>query len=66
MEQVRHARRGQDHIKGKVIRIGHMGYLDRFDALSVISAIEMTLAEMGHKFEVGSGVAAAQRVLAEG
>ncbi len=56
---------GQDHIKGKVIRIGHMGYLDRFDALSVISAIEMTLAEMGHKFELGSGVAAAQRVLAE-
>ncbi len=56
---------GQDHIKGKVIRIGHMGYLDRFDAIGVISALELTLAELGHKFESGSGVAAAQRVFAE-
>ena len=55
---------GQDHIKGKVIRIGHMGYLDRFDALSVISALELTLLAMGHKTEPGAAVAAAQRVFA--
>ncbi len=57
---------GQDHIKGKVIRIGHMGYLDRFDAIAAISALELTLHEMGHQFELGAGVAAAQRVFAEG
>ncbi len=56
---------GQDHIKGKVIRIGHMGYLDQFDALAVISAIELTLIELGHKLEPGVGVTAAQKVFAE-
>mgnify|MGYP002280258755 CR=1 FL=1 len=56
---------GQDHIKGKVIRIGHMGYLDKFDALSAISGLEMSLAEQGYKFNLGAGVAAAHRVLAE-
>jgi len=55
---------GQDDIKGKVIRIGHMGYLDRFDALGVISALELTLLEMGYKTDPGAGVAAAQRVFA--
>ena len=33
---------GQDQIKGKVIRIGHMGYLDRFDALThLINWVEL-------------------------
>jgi aspartate aminotransferase-like enzyme len=56
---------GQDDVKGKIIRIGHMGYMDPFDALSVLSALEMCLADQGHKFELGVGVAAAQRVLVE-
>jgi len=56
---------GQDHIQGKVVRIGHMGYIDPFDALSVLSALELCLREQGHKFELGAGVAAAQRVLGE-
>ncbi len=56
---------GQDHIKGKVIRIGHMGYVDRFDALAAVSALEFGLLEQGHKMEPGAGVAAAQKVLVE-
>ena len=56
---------GQDHIKGKVIRIGHMGYLDQFDALAAVSALELTLYEMGYSFELGAGIAAAQRIFAE-
>ncbi|MEE9296459.1 MAG: alanine--glyoxylate aminotransferase family protein [Phycisphaerae bacterium] len=56
---------GQDHLKGKIIRIGHMGYLDQFDALGVISAIELSLLEQGYRLEPGVGVAAAQRVFAE-
>jgi len=55
---------GQDHLKGKIIRIGHMGYLDQFDALSVLSALELAMLGQGHKVEAGAAVAAAQRVFA--
>ncbi len=57
---------GQDVLKGKMFRLAHMGYTDPFDILAAISGIELVLLEMGHKLEPGSGVAAAQRVLAEG
>jgi aspartate aminotransferase-like enzyme len=57
---------GQDAIKGKVWRLAHMGYHDQFDVLAAISALELTLLEMGHKFAPGAGVAAAQQVLAAG
>jgi aspartate aminotransferase-like enzyme len=56
---------GQDSLKGKVIRLGHMGAIDVFDVLAGLSALELVLLEMGHAVEPGSGVAAAQRVLAE-
>ena len=56
---------GQDTLKGKIIRLGHMGYIDLFDVLAAISGLELVLNEMGHKFEIGAGLAAAQRVLAE-
>jgi aspartate aminotransferase-like enzyme len=56
---------GQDTLKGKIIRLGHMGYIDQFDVLAAISGLELVLKEMGHRFEVGAGVAAGQRVLAE-
>ena len=56
---------GQDTLKGKIIRLGHMGHIDQFDVLAAISGLEMVLKEMGYKLEDGSGVAAAQRVLAE-
>jgi len=56
---------GQDAIKGKVVRLGHMGYTDPFDVLAALSALELVLLEMGHPVEPGSGVAAAQQVLAQ-
>ena len=56
---------GQDNLKGKIWRLSHMGYCDGFDVLGALSALELVLSEMGHKFEVGAGVAAAQRVLAD-
>ncbi len=56
---------GQDHLKGKIVRIGHMGYMDQFDALSVLSGLELCLHGQGYRFELGAGLAAAQRVLAE-
>ena len=56
---------GQDHMKGKLIRIGHMGYLGPFDMLVVISALELGLQRLGHRFDPGAGVAAAQKEIAQ-
>lgn len=54
---------GQDQAKGKIIRIAHLGYYDRLDMIMVISALEMILKEMGHRFELGAGVRAAEEIL---
>lgn len=55
---------GQDTLKGKIIRLAHMGYIDQFDILAALSGVEIVLAGMGHKLEIGKGLAAAQRVFA--
>ncbi|TAN63184.1 alanine--glyoxylate aminotransferase family protein [bacterium] len=57
---------GQDHLKGKILRIAHLGYVDTFDMIIAIAAIEMALSKFGHKVELGKGVAAAQQILLEG
>ncbi|MBI5682004.1 MAG: alanine--glyoxylate aminotransferase family protein [Deltaproteobacteria bacterium] len=57
---------GQDQLKGKIIRIAHLGYIDTFDIIIAISSIEMALRKFGHKTELGKGVAAAQEILMEG
>jgi len=54
---------GQDQAKGKIIRIAHLGYYERLDMVMVISALEMLLKEMGYKFELGTGVKAAEEIL---
>ncbi len=56
---------GQDQWKGKVIRIAHLGYVDTFDTIIGISALEMALKKFGHPVEMGKGVAAAQEILLE-
>jgi aspartate aminotransferase-like enzyme len=56
---------GQDQWKGKIIRIAHLGYVDTFDTIVAISAIEMALKKFGHAVELGKGVAAAQEILLE-
>lgn len=57
---------GQDHLKGKILRIAHLGYVDTFDVVIAIASIEMALSKLGHKVEFGKGVAAAQQILMEG
>jgi len=54
---------GQGHMKGKIFRIGHMGYVNEDDLLVAIAAVERALREFGYKFEFGKGVAAAHKVL---
>jgi aspartate aminotransferase-like enzyme len=57
---------GQGMLKGKILRIAHLGYCDDFDLLNALAAIEMALKKMGYKqIEVGAGVVAAERALAE-
>lgn len=54
---------GQDELKGKIFRIGHMGYIDEFDIIVAISAIEKSLYENGYKVELGKGISRVQEVL---
>ncbi|MDP3789358.1 MAG: alanine--glyoxylate aminotransferase family protein [Candidatus Omnitrophota bacterium] len=55
---------GQADLKGKVFRVAHLGYMVEFDTITAIAALEIVLKEMGYKFNVGSGVAAALKALA--
>ena len=54
---------GQGDLKGKIIRISHLGYYDKLDVVAMISALEMALHDCGWKFETGSGVKAVQTTL---
>jgi aspartate aminotransferase-like enzyme len=54
---------GQDQLKGKVFRIANMGYIDTFDVIIAVSAIEMVLKGMGHPLKLGTGVGIAQEIL---
>jgi serine---pyruvate transaminase len=56
---------GQGHLKGKIARAAHCGYFGAFDILTTLAAIEFALRDLGLDVELGSGVAAAQRVFAE-
>jgi len=58
---------GQDHLKGKLFRISHMGYLDTLDHLSAIGALEMVLSKLENRNLLGVGTKAfQQKVLEEG
>ena len=48
---------GQDHLKGKIFRIGHLGFVNDRDIISVISALESTLDKIGElKVPIGRGI----------
>jgi aspartate aminotransferase-like enzyme len=54
---------GQDSLKGKIFRIGHLGFVSDRDLLTAIAALEATLQSLGHTGTAGAGVAAASKVL---
>jgi aspartate aminotransferase-like enzyme len=56
---------GQDHLKGRIVRIAHCGYYGAFDIVVALTALEMALRDLGHHAEPGAGAGAAQRVFAE-
>jgi len=56
---------GQDDYAGKIFRISHLGYYDELDMVTMISALEMTLKECGHSFELGAGAQAVLKSFAQ-
>lgn len=52
-------------IKAQYFRIGHMGAVTASDILTTVGAIEQGLAKSGYRFDLGVGLAAAQKALAE-
>lgn len=56
---------GQGPMKGKVFRIGHLGWLEPLDVLRFLGALELVLHELGYAFTPGSSMAAAEAVFQE-
>lgn len=54
---------GQDQLKGKIFRIATLGYADKYDVITAVSALEFTLRDLGYKFQMGAGISAAINVL---
>ena len=50
---------GQAHLKGKIFRIGHIGWFDVFDIATALAAVELSLTELGAEIERGVAVARA-------
>jgi aspartate aminotransferase-like enzyme len=56
---------GQDHLKGKILRIAHCGYFGAFDIVTSLSGLEMVLQQLGRDVEHGAAAGAAQKVFLE-
>jgi len=54
---------GQEKLKGKIVRISSMGYINEFDIVTAFSAFEMVLKDLGYSFAEGAGVKAVQTEL---
>jgi len=55
---------GQDHLKGKIFRIGHLGFVCDRDILTAVAALEATLGHLGYpQASLGGGVQAASQAL---
>jgi len=48
---------GQNALKDKIFRMGTLGFVCDRDLISAVGALEATLYKLGHKFELGKGVA---------
>ena len=56
---------GQQKLKDRIIRVGHMGYIDKLDIISTLWALGMALREHGSKVDIPLGINDAQKVLQE-
>jgi aspartate aminotransferase-like enzyme len=51
---------GQGQLKGKILRIAHLGYYDATDIFGLLASLEIVLRRLGHRFDLGAGLAAAE------
>ncbi len=57
---------GQGEMKGEILRIAHIGYLDYLDCIAIIAGLEQVLAQLKpESFQYGDGLRAAQLVYAD-
>ena len=56
---------GQGDLKGKIFRIGHIGWFDIFDITSALAAVELVLSDAGAEIERGVAVTRALEAWAE-
>jgi aspartate aminotransferase-like enzyme len=54
---------GQGKVKGKVFRMGHLGYVDGSDVILGVAVCEMVLTKLGHKVPLGAGVKAVEEIV---
>ena len=54
---------GQSQLKGKIIRIAHIGYFQPLDIIQAVSALELIQKDMGYPVELGAGVRVAEEIL---
>lgn len=47
---------GQDQLEGKIIRFSHLGFVDRFEVIAGMAALEFALLDEGYKFKPGAGL----------
>jgi aspartate aminotransferase-like enzyme len=55
---------GQEHLKGKIVRLAHMGYMDHFDLIIGLTALEWGLKKFGMQVATGKAAQVAQEALA--
>jgi serine---pyruvate transaminase len=56
---------GQGELRGKIVRIGHIGYVDVFDVTTALAALEVAMVGAGADIERSAAVAAALEAFAE-
>ena len=56
---------GQGEMKGRIFRIGHMGFIDHFDTLGLLSALELILDSLGVRIVPGSSLTEFQKIFSE-
>jgi serine---pyruvate transaminase len=56
---------GQGELRGKIVRIGHIGYVDVFDVTTALAALEVAMVGAGADIERSAAVTAALEAFAE-
>lgn len=54
---------GQSELKGKIFRVGTLGWIDQSDIIVFFANLELVLSQMGYKFTAGASLKAIQEEL---